>query len=329
MSRLLLVCTLLTACGPTEEERQQSAERELTKREITDATLTGKEGRYTFSGQRFDGPCEGEVLVDEPAGPVVKLGQCAPDADSAEATLNTRLSAMRMEDITLTGVGGDRVGVTATLKGDACAGEAVRRPWGALDAKVKCGATTYTTSCAKADRPPTEAEKQALWDHVRPAIEARGLTDASLDEFGCYAAFTGIKGGEPCHGKLQGIAPDEELEVKLDKDRCPGALPPPEALADLGQYVAWFLTEKPGYTDVEVQASGQAWCVKVTVEGQRFAGSAIKEDDRIRTQIKGGTTKVEDGAQVGVARDMTFWFPAPKDLLQGHPSDSPQPDCPE
>ena len=187
MTRCLLVCTLLAACGPTEEERQQSAEAALTGMEVTDVSLTGQDGRYTFSGQRFEYPCAGEVLVDDPASPVVTPGQCAPDAGTAEAKLYVELSTMmNLEGITLSGMGGERVGVVATREGEACAGEALRRPWGMLDAEVKCGAVTLRTACIQADRPPTEAEKQALWDHVRPAIEARGVMNASLDDFGCW-----------------------------------------------------------------------------------------------------------------------------------------------
>ncbi len=291
MLRSLVLVPLLVACGPSEEERQAAADSALTAMGITETNLSGEQGAYTFTGQRHGHPCEGRVSVEDPAAPRVEPGVCAPPDGTAELALYDHASRIfHTENLALTGIGGAEVGLTATRKGDACTGTATRQPWGMLDAKLKCGALTLTARCLKADRPATEAEQQALLSHIQPAVEARGLSKVALEDFGCFPSFSGVKRGEPCHGKVEALAnADGEVEVELDEARCPGALPPPEALVDPGAFLAWYLVEKQGLEAPRVTARGGGWCLATTVDGKRYVGGAALQGGRIEATVRLGS----------------------------------------
>ncbi len=250
--------------------------------EIEGATLEGEGDRWTFSGQRHGRPCRGEVrLVDGQAQ--VRAQRCAPaDATSAEHALYVQLADAGLADLAITG-GPDRYVISA----QGCSGNASRVPGGALAGEARCGHERHPFRGVFPGRDLTEAERGEVIALGRALATAAGLDPEPQLAIGeRVLKLTGTLGGQPCQATVDLGAPTDALD--LDPATCPGAGPPPQALASRESWLAWLLDHE-GFADVVVGPGEQ---VAATIGQDRLEGTASFKGELVTVTLGGARTVV-------------------------------------
>jgi hypothetical protein len=215
---MFVILSWLAACGPDEATLHRAATAALDTSSISEATLEGSGGAYTFRGT-FEGlPCRGSVEV---IGKRIRVDpqRCAPERGTDDRALFEALVELGVHDPWVTRLP-DGFALTAT----GCAGAAHTTPFGPLAGELTCGPTTHPILRVPTNT-PTASHHFAASTWMMEQLATAGVEGAVLEFDGRLVLFAGTKGGDSCIGSVD-IWSAETPELSLSTDTCPGARAP-------------------------------------------------------------------------------------------------------